>query len=315
MDTTYLIEEYVNTKLGQAYKLFPFGKIVKNGKERNITPEFASKFKLPHFKPPIKLGSHDDTTPAGGHIVGLEVRADGLYAIPEWNDKGETSIQDGAYRYHSPEILFDGAIEDPQTGGMITAPLVLGDSLLHTPHLGEQTALYTVTGVTNMEENIQMPKSFWDKFIAPLLDKKPETLEVVKIPEDYEATKLERDNYKAELAKIQAEGQRKALVEKFETELKETKVGDGAMAELLADLPAEKSDAIMRQYKALSEQIKESALLGERGTDVTVTTDDPKAEFNAAVLAISKEKNINYNAAFEEAKSKHTDLFKSAFAK
>jgi hypothetical protein len=110
-NTTYLIDDYVATKTGTGYRLFPFGVIYKNGKRREITPEFASQFKLPHFKPPIKLGSHDDPTPAGGHIVALEVRADGLYAIPEWNEKGEISNTDGAYRYHSPEVIWnDGAI-------------------------------------------------------------------------------------------------------------------------------------------------------------------------------------------------------------
>ena len=117
-DTTYLLDNYVATKAGQAYRLFPFGKIVKNGKTREITPETASQFRLPHFKPAIKLGSHDDPTPAGGFIVALEVRDDGLYAIPEWNEVGDKAMQDGAYRYHSPEIIWgDGAIENPAGQG------------------------------------------------------------------------------------------------------------------------------------------------------------------------------------------------------
>src|SRR5574342_495432 len=95
METTLLIDDYVATRPGQPYRLFPFGKIVKNGKTREITPEFASQFKLPHFKPAIKLGSHEDTTPAGGHIIGLEVRDDGLYDVPELNEKGEQALADG----------------------------------------------------------------------------------------------------------------------------------------------------------------------------------------------------------------------------
>jgi phage I-like protein len=313
-NTTYLIDNYVSTKTGQAYRLFPFGKIHKNGKVRNITPETASQFKLPHFKPAIKLGSHDDPTPAGGFIVGLEVREDGLYAVPEWNEKGEIALQDGAYRYHSPEVIWDdGAIENPTDGTMINGPLILGDALLHMPHLGEATALYSIEPTTTeekpMSENVTIPQNMWDKFIAPLFAREPEvqTVEVVKEPEDYAATKIERDELKAKIEAQEAAGARKARVEKFTAELGETKA-DPALSDLLADLPDEKAEAIMRQFKALSEQINETVLTDERGAE-GATAEDPKAAFNAAVLALSADKKISYNAAFEEVKQAQPDLF------
>jgi hypothetical protein len=316
-NTTYLIDNYVSTKTGQAYRLFPFGKIHKNGKVRNITPETASQFKLPHFKPAIKLGSHDDPTPAGGFIVGLEVREDGLYAVPEWNEKGEIALQDGAYRYHSPEVIWDdGAIENPTDGTMINGPLILGDALLHMPHLGEATALYSIEPTTTeekpMSENVTIPQNMWDKFIAPLFAREPEvqTVEVVKEPEDYAATKIERDELKAKIEAQEAAGARKARVEKFTAELGETKA-DPALSDLLADLPDEKAEAIMRQFKALSEQINETALTGEAGVEGKgeVTTDDPKLDFNRVVVNLAEEKSINYNAAFEQVKSAQPDLF------
>lgn len=337
-NTTYLIDEYVTTKAGEPYRLFPFGKIVKNGKSRVITPEYASRFKLPHFLPPIKLGSHDDTTPAGGHMQALEVRADGfercelckaseckehgLWVVPIWNDKGGQAIGDGAYKYHSPEVLFDGAIEDPRTGNMISGPLVVGDALLHMPHLGEATALYSIepiqTEELQMEENITLPKGFYDKFVAPLFNREPEVKEVVKEvePEDYAATKQERDELKATIETQKAEADRKGRVEKFDAELKETKA-DPTMAELLADLPGEKAEAIMRQFKALSEQIKEPEITGELGGDGTGADSDPKAAFNAIVLQTLKDnpKLTNYNAAFEVAKQSHAELFSQAFKK
>ena len=117
METTYVLDNYVTTTAGNPFRIFPFGVIYKNGVKREITPDFAKQIKLPHFKPPIKLASHDDSAPAGGFIVGLEVREDGLYAVPEWNEAGLKAIQDGAYRYNSPEIIWgDGAIENPVTG-------------------------------------------------------------------------------------------------------------------------------------------------------------------------------------------------------
>ena len=167
----FLLDDYVATRPGDPFRLFPFGVIVKNGKRREITPEYAATFKLPHFKPPIKLGSHEDPTPAGGHILRLEVRADGLYAIPELNDKGAQAIQDGAYRYQSPEVIWEGSLEDPTTGAPINGPLIVGDALLHTPHLGEAAALYTITpfnlGENKMsEDTVQVPKSLFDVFTS-----------------------------------------------------------------------------------------------------------------------------------------------------
>lgn len=317
MDTTYLIDNYVNVKAGEAYRLFPFGKLVKNGKVREITPEYAATFKLPHFKPPVKLGSHEDTTPAGGHIIGLEVREDGLYAVPEWNDKGTSAIQDGAYRYHSPEILWDeGAIEDPSNGDLIRGPLIVGDALLHTPHLGEKARLYSIetTGDETMEENIQVPKSLWDKFVAPLFERTPETQVVEKLPEDYEATKQQRDEFASKLAQIEAEKTRATRVEKFTAELKATKV-NFELSELLADLPEEKANAILKEFKALSAQIDESKLTEEKGKDAPQTEVEPKLAFNSQVIALANEKKINYNAAFEQVKAEKPDLFKAAFAK
>ncbi len=317
---TILFDEFVNVKAGEAYRLFPFGKIIKGGKVREITPEFAATIKLPHFKPAIKLGSHEDATPAGGHIIALEVRADGLYAVPEFNDKGTQALADGAFRYHSPEIIWEGGLEHPQ-GGVMNAPLIVGDALLHSPHLGESAALYSVEEITqenqSMNENMNIPVSFWDKFIAPLLNKPAETVEVVKevIPEDYEATKSELAQYKAEIDKQTAATARASLVEKYGAEIKATKA-DPTVAELLADVPAETAEAVLKQFKALSEQIKESDVIGEKGTSADgAISEDPKAAFNAAVLAVSKEKGINYNAAFEHVKGTQPEVFRAAFSK
>lgn len=318
MTKSTLIQDFVTVKPGEPFRLFPYGVIYKNGKRREITPEFAKTISLPHFLAPIKLGSHDETTPAGGFITALEVRDDGLYAVPEWNEQGLKALNEGAYRYHSPEIIWSGGLEDPTTGGAINAPLIVGDSLLHTPHLGAATALYEMEEITNkentMEENITLPKSLWDKFIAPLFERKPEQVEVVKTvePEDYAAVKVERDELKARIDAQEAARLKTERVEKYAVSLKETKAS-ADLAELLAGLDDEKAEVILTQFKALSAQIDESALLGEKGSEGAGET-DPKAAFNAAVLAIMQDKKItNYNAAFEQAKSDHADLFRAAF--
>jgi phage I-like protein len=312
MEKVSIIDKFITLTPGDGFRIFPFGSIYKNGVKREMTPEFAKQITLPHFRAPIKLGSHDDTTPAGGFITKLEVREDGLYAIPEWNDAGKKAIQDGAYRFNSPEILWEGGLENPTDGSMISAPMVLGTALLHMPHLGEATALYSIEPTTTEEklmDNVTFPKEIWDKFFAPIFAREPEvqTVEVVKEPEDYAATKIERDELKAKIEAQEAAGARKARVEKFTAELGETKA-DPALSDLLADLPDEKAEAIMRQFKALSEQINETVLTDEKGAE-GATAEDPKAAFNAAVLSLSADKKISYNAAFEEVKQAQPDLF------
>lgn len=316
---TILFDEFVNVKAGQPYRLFPFGKIVKNGHERNITPEFAATIKLPHFKPAIKLGSHEDVTPAGGHIMALEVREDGLYAVPEFNDKGSQALLDGAYKYHSPEIIWEGGLENPADGSIISAPLIVGDALLHTPHLGEATAMYSVEEIVKeqnkMNDKFEMPATVWDKLTA-FIDSRIHPVEVVKevIPEDYTVAIKERDEYKAVIEQQKAEAAHKALVEKFEADLNEIKV-DPTIAQVLAGLAEDAAAAVMKQFKAMAAQIDVTQISKEVGTQVDGAVEDPKAAFNASVLAIVKEKGINYNAAFEQAKASNADLFKAAFPK
>lgn len=320
MESTYLYDEFTTLTAGVGFKLFPFGRVYKGGKARDITPEFAKTIKLPHFTAPIKLGSHDDTTPAGGFITALEVREDGLYAIPEWNEAGKKAIENGAFRFNSPEIIWEGGLENPKTGDIIRAPMIIGDALLHTPHLGNDTALYSVEPINNkendMEDNITVPKNLWDKFSAYLdsliTPAAPQTVEV--IPDEYKAAKVERDALKAQAIEREQAEALKVRVEKFESELKETKA-DPTLAEVLADLPEEKAGAIMKQFRALSEQIGATDVLtqeqGSEGGEIA----DPKAAFNALVLKYSAEKKADYNTAFEIIKTENADLFASAFAK
>lgn len=320
-DTTYLIDEFVGTRLGTPYRLFPFGKIVKGGKTREITPETASAFKLPHFKPAIKLGSHEEPTPAGGHIVALEVRDDGLYAIPEWNDKGEQAVHEGAYRYHSPEVIWgDGAIEDPNTGEFINGPLIVGDALLHMPHLGEAAKLYSVEriheGDTKMGETIEVPKSFWEtileKFGAqpqPEPQPTPEPVDVTQA-EEFKAVAQERDDYKAKWEAHEAEQARRVVVEKFEAELKEAKAAP-ELAEVLADLPEEKAEAVLRQIKAFSAQAALGNVEGELGDNGAPPETDPVAAFDAAIKQVQAEKKVDYAAAVREVVSATPELYEA----
>jgi len=312
----YLLDEYVSVTAGEPFRLFPFGKLVKNGETRFITKELAAKFRLPHFKPPIKRGSHKDDAPAGGFITALEVREDGLYAIPEFNEKGEQAIVDGDFRYHSPEVIWsDGPVfEDPQTGEMINGPLIVGDALLHTPHLGEAAALYSVqpiqreVNMTEGLESVSVPKSLWAKIEErwfakeepqnepePVVELEAEPKPAVEV-EQFEAIQKERDEYKAQLDRMAAEAKQKERVDKYTAAIAETKANN-ELVELLAGLDDETADRIVQEFKALSAQIKESALLDEKGTTGDGLPEDPADAYDAAVKAKQTEKGISYNAA------------------
>lgn len=315
-NSMYLIDEYISVAPGEPYRLFPFGKIYKDGKVREVTPELAAKFKLPHFKPPIKRGSHAESAPAGGHIKALEVRADGLWAIPEYNENGMSDVQSGAYRYHSPEVIWsDGDVfEDPQTGEFIQGPLIVGDALLHMPHLGEAAALYSVEPNTEGNENmsdqletVAVPKSFWDSFVAFFKpEPKPET-EPVQAEEfdadQFAAVARERDEYKAEIDRMKSEAERAARVESFAAELKETKV-NGEFAEILAGMDGEVAARFVQEFKALSAQINESALLDERGTE----GDGQEVTLDAAIKAKMADKKVDYATAFNLVRAESPEL-------
>lgn len=313
----YLLDSYVMTKPGQAYRLFPFGKIVKGGKERIITPEVAAKFRLPHFKPPIKLGSHNDATPAGGHIVALEVREDGLYAIPEINDEGESAINKGAYRYHSPEVVWDdGYLEDPTSGEHINGPLIVGDALLHMPHLGEAAALYSIkeqSEVKNMTETVQVPVSFWEKFLARF-EREPEQPEQPQKndgqPERFDALQAERDELAAKVQAMEAEKEQAARVDAFAVQLKETKVSAGA--DVLAGMTDEQAEWVMQQFKALSAQIDESALTQPVGSD-GAGADNPLEILQAKIGEVMQAEGVDYSAALRKVQATEPNLIVAAY--
>ena len=325
------VDNYINVKPGEPYRLFPF-KTLKRGKTRHeITPDTARNFRLPHYKPAIKLGSHNETTPAGGHIVALEVRSDGLYAIPEFNDEGVAAVAKGAYRYHSPEVIWEGGgIEDAITGEFIPGPLILGDALLHNPALGEAASLYSVEttpmggeGEQIMEnENIAVPKGIWDVFtawfskkvekadeLAPVEPVTPEPAPAQAAPEEteqYQAVVRELDEYKAKFETMEAERKQTERVEKYAAELRETKVEGGA--EMLAAMSDEQADWVVQQFKALSSQVNESALLGEHGSDAEGDP-DPKSALDKAAQAYMVEHKCSYVDAVFALRSAKPELF------
>lgn len=308
MESSYFVDDFVTVKPGDPFRLLPFGTLVKNGKRRDITPAYAATFKLPHFRPPLKLGSHKDETPAGGHIVGLEVRDDGLYAIPELNEEGAAAVQKGSYRYHSPEIIWqEGVVENPQTGELNNSPLIWGAALLHTPHLGEQAAFYTVelSKEKLMSENtVTLPVSLYERFMG-WIDRNSATPAPTPpaVPDEFaaklQAAEQARQDLAAKVATLEAEQTQRARVEHFASELKATPLASaGDIHALLSGLSDENAAAIVQQFKALSAQIVESNLTGKPGNS-QARNDNPVQAFNAAIEAKMQEAKVDYPTALQ----------------
>lgn len=311
------MDQFATVKPGEPFRLFKWGNIYKGGKKRTVSKD--KPFHLPHFKPPIKLGSHREETPAGGFLTGLEVREDGVWAIPELNEQGIKALEQGDFRYHSPEVIWEGGyIEDPDTGNKIEGPLVVGVALTHTPHLGESTALYTYQQEQKImgEQFETVPVSVFDKFMA-LFEKKQEqelepAPEAPEVPEEFALAIKERDDYKAQLEQMQAEREKAeayaAIAAEFETEeygAAFKQLGEGEAVARLAKLDADDRGWFIEQFKAMSAQAgTEEVLTKEIGNDAQAF-----GTFDEAVKAYAAEKDIPYNDAIVPAAQLHPELY------
>lgn len=320
--------EFVTTTAGEPFRLLPIGTLVKDGKERTLTKEILARFKLPHFKPAIKLGSHADETPAGGHIVGLEVRDDGLYAIPELTDRGLGALDDGSFRYHSPEILWEGGMEDPTSGKLIEGPLIVGDALLHMPHLGEQAALYTITktGEKTMTDTVSVPASWLDRLLDMFSSnqQKPDAPPEVPAGDDiekYEAQIAERETQiqrlEAQVAEYEAEALREKQVAHYAAALKETPLAEDAeLHELLTDLDKEKAEKLLTVFKAIGAQAEQAHLEDEIGhSGEPEGAGDPVAALDTLVKGKMAQDNIDYNAAIRIVQTEKPELVMEALTR
>lgn len=308
------------------YRWLPFGTITKNGRSLVVDEKFAAALKLPHFRPPIKLGSHDELTPAGGHILAFETRADGIYVMPEYNPAGEKALSEGHYRYHSAEIITRGAMELPD-GTRLEAPIILGDAFLHTPHLGEQAALYTaevIKELDHMSDDVTIPVPLLKQLFsflnrAPEPPAAPAPVEPSAPGADESAAKLAAAEAKvaelsAQLTAREAAEALAARVAQFTSQLTEAKV-DTALAVVLAALPNETTAPIMVAFKALAEQIKVSNLTAPVGSQTPPGTQgDPKLALHTAILSKMAElKSTDYNAALDVVQAEQPELFAAGF--
>jgi hypothetical protein len=334
----YVLQELVSVQAGEPFRLLPFKPIWRRGKKIDVTRELAERFKLPHYSPPIKLGSHKETTRAGGHIKALEVRDDGVYAVPELNEEGMKAFARGDYKYHSPEILWSGALEDAVSGERIEAPLILGDALLHSPALGEEAALYCIERVEKEIDESSLDKNNGKEGGSNMTDQKIEVVELSvfekamgkffpkKEDEDtisadaLAAIQTEKDELQAKVDEMKAEQEKVLLLQTIKSEFTkdgaEEKYGAAYIelgeseeaAQMLASMSPEHREWVLSRFKAFTAQIKESELTSPKGTEDNAAPASPDV-LHSRVLAYQTEHKVeDYNVALQAVISKDQEF-------
>lgn len=320
----FIRDDFVTITPGEPFRLFPLTTIFKDGIPRNLK-EIAHSIKLPPWSPPIKRGSHADDAPAVGHIRKLQIvgdgsaPTDGIYGIPDYTEEGLRLVNDGDFKYQSPEMIWDGQLEDSETGELIDGPFIVGTALLHMPHLGQAAALYSTDpiiddGGVTMSETVTVPVSWLDRLFGRDNQPQPTEQETEKPPEPtgvepdkFEALQKERDDMAARLKAMEDERVQGERIAHFQAELKDIATDD--VYEILAGMDEAEAGVIVQHFKALSEQVRVSNLEGDVGSAGDDDPVDPKMALHAAIEAKAKEDGISYPSAMEALRAEQPDLF------
>jgi hypothetical protein len=141
MDKWQFIEQYASQD--GWFRIFPLGMFSRLGRTVELTREKLAEMvqnfqnRIPGFKLPIKR-THDGTTGKLGDVADLELRADGLYARPEWLPSGQAMLEDGSFQYLSPEVVWGPT----DYNGAEVSNLLMGVAVLNDPFFPE-AALYS----------------------------------------------------------------------------------------------------------------------------------------------------------------------------
>jgi hypothetical protein len=119
-----------------------FDAIIKNFETESREPNFAGK--LIDFE----HGSFDATKPnteAAGWITALEIRAEGLFALPRWSDSGHAALAGGRYRFVSPVWMKSDCVQ--------LEPSVIRPTKLYNAGLTNHANIRGMAPITNAARN------------------------------------------------------------------------------------------------------------------------------------------------------------------
>ena len=172
------------------------------------------------------------------------------------------------------------------------------------------------------EETVAVPRTLWDSVVSLFSQKPPapKSEEPSIKPEEFTALQKERDDYAAKIEAMEAERAKAELLTAIRGEFATEEYGaaftslvTGEDAETvidhLAGMPEKTRAWALQQLRALSAQIDESKLLGEKGSDALPPADDSKG-VDALIKAYQAEhENTDYVAAYEAVKAENPNLF------
>jgi len=142
---------------GKPFRVMPLGTFKRGDRTLTITKDdlaqMAANFEggRPRWKVPVYFGhptAEQPDPPKAGNVASVEVRDDGLYAVPEYTDKGKASVEDGEYQFVSPGVLWDkngSAYVDEQ--GRQFDNVIEHVALTNRPFFGKHVALFSEPGV------------------------------------------------------------------------------------------------------------------------------------------------------------------------
>lgn len=303
-------------------RLFPFGVIYKDGISKQIDREYASKFRLPHYQPPLKIGSHKQEAVGGGKYYALEVGDDGLYGLAKLNDNGWRALKEKHYGYHSPEVIWEGGfLENPSDGSRIEGPMIVGDALLHNPHLGESTALYSIEpktdiGDNKMDENmVPVPESFLARLMSTFTRKEEVEERGAQVSDEF-AAKLQASQDKitaleSQVKAMEAEAARKGRVAEFASKLKNEPV---ETAEILAELDDDVAEKLVGRFNAVAAQAAHNVDqdVGNSGNGDELNS-NPSEILIKSVDAYCAEHGVDFNAGFDAVAKENPEIVSEYF--
>jgi len=138
---------------GKPFRIFPIGDFKRGDRTIDLTKERLAEMKAnyeadrPRWKAPIYAGHPTDTQPDPpklGNVASLELKDDGLYAIPEYSDKGKELVDEESYQYVSPGVLWKlaGASYTDEEGNEFDNVLD-HVALTNRPFFGSRTAIFS----------------------------------------------------------------------------------------------------------------------------------------------------------------------------
>lgn len=142
---------------GKPFRVMPLGTFKRGDRTLTITKDdlqqMAANFEggRPRWKVPLYFGhptAEQPDPPKAGNVASVEVRDDGLYAVPEYTDKGKTSVEAGEYQFTSPGVLWNkngSAYVDEQ--GRQFDNVIEHVALTNRPFFGSHVALFSEPGV------------------------------------------------------------------------------------------------------------------------------------------------------------------------